>query len=162
VSARGAASYATPPGAATLLAVACTVVAVWLGASDAHEPDAEEAALISLVDAELAFGKMAHEQGVDAAFLTHVAADGIVLEPAPMRLRDAVQAHSAPADPKASRLSWQPAQVGVARSRDMGYTSGPFKRTDTALADGTRRGVYFSIWRREANHRARITAGRRT
>lgn len=156
VPVRRAAAYAGPCGAATLLAVAGAVAALWLGVAEAHEPDAEEAALISLVDAELAFAHMAYEQGVGAAFLANFSPDGIVLEPAPVPLRDAVQVRSAPADPKASRVAWKPAQVGVARSNDMGYTSGPFKRIDTALADGARPGVYFSIWRRDANRSWRV------
>src|SRR5438552_1867707 len=46
----------------------------------AHEPDAEEIALGSLVDAELAFARMASEQGIRAAFLASFASDGVVFE----------------------------------------------------------------------------------
>ena len=136
---------------ARAVAVACAFAAMWLGVAIAHEPDAEEIALGSLVDAEFAFARMAQEQGVRAAFLANFAADGIVFEPAPVRLHEAWSARPAPADPKALRLEWQPAQAGVARSRDMGYTTGPYTLTDTAHPDGIRRGVFFSVWQREAN-----------
>src|SRR5947209_20325445 len=82
----------------------------------AHEPDAEEIALGSLVDAELAFARMALEQGIRTAFLANFASDGVVFEPAPVRIQAAWSKRPAPADPKALRLEWQPAQAGVAQS----------------------------------------------
>ena len=64
----------------------------------AHEPDAEEIALGSLVDAELAFARMALEQGIRAAFLASFASDGVVFEPAPMRIQVAWPKRPAPDD----------------------------------------------------------------
>ena len=145
------ATLAPLASATAAAAVACSVATVWLGNASAHEPDADESALVSLVDAELAFARMAHEQGVRAAFLANFAADGIVFEPAPVRLQEAWSVRPTPADPKALRLAWQPAQAGLARSRDMGYTTGPFTLIDTARADGIRQGVFFSVWQRKAD-----------
>lgn len=116
----------------------------------AHEPDAEEVALGSLVDAELAFVRMSSEQGIRAAFLANFASDGITFEPAPVRLQETWLARPAPVDARSLRLDWQPAQVGVARSFDMGYSTGPFTLTDAAHPDRTRHGVFFSIWQRDA------------
>jgi ketosteroid isomerase-like protein len=48
------------------------------------------------------------------------------------------------------RLDWQPAQAGVARSFDMGYTTGPFTLTDAAHPERTLHGVFFSVWQRDA------------
>ena len=59
-----------------------------MNAAFAHEPDAEEVALGSLVDAELAFARMGVERGVRDAFLANFADDGIAFEPAPVRLRE--------------------------------------------------------------------------
>lgn len=116
-------------------------------AASAHEPDAEEVALGSLVDAELAFARMGAERGIREAFLANFADEGIAFEPAPVRLRETWRARSAPADPLTVKLAWKPAQAGVARSFDMGYTTGPFTLS-TAAQVAPRHGVFFSVWQR--------------
>ena len=121
--------------------------------ASAHEPDAEEVALGSLVDAENAFARMGVELGIRAAFLANFAPDGIVFEPAPVRLRETWGARPAPADPLALRLEWKPAQAGVARSRDMGYTTGPFTLSSAGQPGTMRHGVFFSVWQRNAQAR---------
>lgn len=120
-------------------------------ASIAHEPDAEEIALGSLVDAEFAFARMGWQQGVRAAFLANFAADGVALEPAPVRVRDAWPNRPAPADPLALRLDWKPAQAGVARSHDFGYTTGPYTLWNAGDPARKRHGAFFSVWQRNAN-----------
>jgi ketosteroid isomerase-like protein len=114
----------------------------------AHEPDANEIALGSLIDAEQAFARLALEQGIRAAFLANFATDGIIFEPEPVRLYEAWSKRPVEADPKSQRLEWQPAQAGVARSRDMGYTTGAFTLTEPAKPERVRRGVFFSVWQR--------------
>jgi ketosteroid isomerase-like protein len=116
----------------------------------AHEPDADEIALGSLIDAELAFARMSLERGIRAAFLANFAPDGIVFEPAPVRLHETWPARPPPADPRALRLEWQPAQAGVAHAGDLGYTTGPFTLTDTTQPGRVRHGVFFSVWQRNA------------
>jgi ketosteroid isomerase-like protein len=114
----------------------------------AHEPDAREIALRSLVDAELAFARDASERGVRAAFLANFARDGVAFEPAPVRLQVAWRERPAPSDPLALRLDWKPAQAGVARSHDFGYTTGPFTLWNASDPNHRRRGVFFSVWQR--------------
>jgi len=118
--------------------------------ANAHEDDPEEQALVSLIDAELAFARMGLEQGIRAAFLATFAPDGVAFEPAPVRLVETWSARPANPNPKALRLEWAPAQAGVAHSFDMGYTTGPFKLTETTRDAPPRHGVFFSVWRREA------------
>ena len=122
----------------------------------AHEPDATEIALGSLVDAELAFARMSLEQGIRAAFLANFSSDGVVFEPAPVRLRAAWAARPQSVDAKAVRLEWQPAQAGVSRSADMGFTTGPSKLTDARRPQFVRHGVFFSVWQRDARHVWRV------
>ena len=133
--------------AALALALQCGLHAPALAA---HEPDAEEIALGSLVDAEIAFARMGWERGVRAAFLANFAPDGIVFEPDPVRLRETWSARAEPADPLAMRLEWKPAQAGVAGSHDFGYTTGPYTLWNAAHPDRKRHGVFFSVWRRDA------------
>ena len=147
------------------LALACAVVigciAMRPAQLEAHAPDAEEAALISLVDAEQAFARMGIERGVRAAFLANFADDGVVFEPAPVRLRDAWSARPPPADPLASKLQWKPAQAGVARSHDMGFTTGPFTLSRAAAPGHIVHGVFFSVWQRnrEGTWKVMLDAG---
>ena len=124
--------------------------------SVAHEPDAEEIALGSLVDAELAFARMASQQGVRAAFLANFAPDGIALEPEPVRVQQAWRSRPAPADPLAVHLDWKPAQAGVARSHDFGYTTGPFTLRTKAQPQTARHGTFFSVWQRDRNGRWQV------
>jgi len=135
-------------GALAAFAIAASVAGA--PAACAHEPDAEEIALGSLVDAEIAFARMGRERGVRAAFLANFAADGIVFEPKPSRLREKWSARRAPEDPLTLRLEWSPAQAGVARSHDFGYTTGPYTAWNTAQPDRQRHGVFFSVWQRNA------------
>lgn len=115
-----------------------------------HEPDAEEVALGSLVDAELAFARMGRERGVHAAFLANFAADGVALQPAPVRVQQVFGERAAPADPLALRLDWKPAQAGVARSHDFGYTTGPYSLSSAANPETRHEGAFFSVWQRNA------------
>ena len=69
-----------------VLSLACAAACLAPAPIAAHDPD--EIALGSLVDAELAFAQMGLERGVRAAFLAHFADDGVVFEPAPVRLRE--------------------------------------------------------------------------
>jgi ketosteroid isomerase-like protein len=131
-----------------VLSLACAAACLAPAPLAAHDPD--EIALGSLVDAELAFAQLGLERGVRAAFLAHFADDGVVFEPAPVRLRETWSARPAPADPRALKLEWKPAQAGMSRSRDMGYTTGPFVATNTARPGAVRQGVFFSVWQRNA------------
>jgi ketosteroid isomerase-like protein len=121
-----------------------------------HEPDAEEIALGSLVDAELAFARMASQQGVRAAFLANFAPEGIALEPEPVRVQQAWRSRPAQVDPLAIQLDWKPAQAGVARSHDFGYTTGPFTVRTKAQPQTARHGTFFSVWQRDANGRWQV------
>jgi len=121
----------------------------------AHAPDANEAALGSLVDAELAFARMGVERGIRDAFLANFADDGIAFEPAPVRLKPTWRGRPPPTDPHALKLVWKPAQAGVARSLDFGYTTGPYRLT-RAGQPGATEGVFFSVWRKDEAGRWRV------
>lgn len=135
-----------------LFPLACAfVIGVMASPGRAHEPDASEIALGSLVDAELAFARMGAQRGVRAAFLAYFADDGVVFEPAPVRLRETWSARPAPADPLAFRLEWTPAHAGVAHSGDLGYTTGPSRVSAATQPNVVRHGVFFSVWERRRN-----------
>jgi len=138
------------------MAVAAFIAMLAGSPQRSYAHDADEIALGSLVDAELSFARMALERGIRDAFLDNFADDGIAFEPAPVRLREAWSARPPARDPKELRLAWKPAQAGVARSRDFGYTTGPYTLSSAAHPERVRHGVFFSVWRRDAAGRWRV------
>src|SRR5690349_19730925 len=101
----------------------------------------EELALISLFTAERLFLTVGMKQVLGAAFLANFANDGMAFEPAPVRLVETWSARPANPNPKALKHEWEPAQAGVGKSLDMGYTTGPFKLTDTTRDGPPKHGV---------------------
>jgi ketosteroid isomerase-like protein len=132
--------------------------------SRAHEPDAEEVALGSLVDADLAFAKASAEHGVRAAFVASFAPDGIALQPSPTRIVTAWRNATPHGDRNATKLEWKPAQAGVASSHDFGFTTGPYVLRRSRDPAHVQRGIYFSVWQRDQAGRWKVLldAGVRT
>jgi ketosteroid isomerase-like protein len=110
----------------------------------------------ALADAERAFARDGVEHGIRAAFIEHFAPDGIVFEPAPVRLREAWSARPPAPDPLALRLEWRPALVDVARAGDLGYSTGPFTLTDTRTDKPPSHGAFFSVWQRQPDGRWQV------
>ena len=112
----------------------------------------------SLVDAERAFAALAAERGIRASFLASFAADGIGFDPAPMVLPEKWGARPVPANPLAYSLAWHPVVAGVARSGELGFTTGPSRFVDTTGKVPPWTGVYFSVWRRGADGAWKVAA----
>ena len=121
----------------------------------------DPAALESLLAAERAFARMSVAEGMRAAFVANFADDGINFQPGPVRMKEAIAARPAPANPKAITLDWEPAAADIARSGDFGFTTGPWVLTDNAGDRPARHGIYFSVWQRTGNGpwRVAIDAG---
>jgi Domain of unknown function (DUF4440) len=92
-----------------------------------------------VVAAERAFAADGLAMGVQASFLKHSAPDGIVFGPEPV-LAKAVFAQPRP---KGAALVWWPLWAGIARSGDLGFTTGPY------TSDGKPGGYYFTVWARQ-------------
>jgi ketosteroid isomerase-like protein len=105
----------------------------------------------SLAAAELAFARDGLDLGVRAAFIAHFAPDGLVFEPAPVRVREIWPTRPAVADPRAVRLEWRPMLVDVARAGDLGISTGPFHVVDTTGRGPERWGAFFSVWQRQGD-----------
>ena len=108
----------------------------------------EQPAVEALVAAEVAFAQMAVERGVRASFLDQFATDGLVFEPAPVRVHEVWKTRPAPADPLALKLEWVPAAAAVTASGQMGFTTGPFTSTDRSGTRPPQHGIYTSVWRK--------------
>lgn len=136
---------AVRPAPRKMLAAACAAaISLALAAPTRASPPAipDTAPLLS---AERAFAARAAAVGVEASFLESMAPDAMVLRP------DPVSAHTAytsrpPRKPPAEGgplLAWSPRWVGIARSGDLGFTTGP------ARVNGKPVGGYVTVWRKQ-------------
>jgi ketosteroid isomerase-like protein len=102
----------------------------------------------SLAASELAFAKRSVEQGMRAAFIEYFADDGINFAPDPGNTRARYRARPEAIEPFI--LDWHPAIAAVARSGDLGFTTGPYSITGRAPAvREPAQGMFFSVWRRQ-------------
>jgi ketosteroid isomerase-like protein len=109
-----------------------------------------------LASAERAFAREGLERGIRASFIEYFAPDGLVFEPEPVRVREIWPTRPAPANPLALRLEWQPALVDVGRAGDLGYSTGPYRLTDTTGPRQPSQGAFFSVWQRQADGRWKV------
>jgi hypothetical protein len=138
-----------------LTSIHLMAAALLLGAC-ANAPTYPDGTLEDLFNAERAFARDATERGVRAAFLDHFATDGVDFRPGPGAMRERMLARPAPADPLALLLDWSPQAGAVARSGDLGFTTGPYSlRNQRDPSAPTRYGYFFSVWKRE-NGRWRV------
>jgi ketosteroid isomerase-like protein len=94
-----------------------------------------------VVAADRAFAADGLELGVQASFLKHSAPEGIVFGPEPVLAKAAFGAPR----PKGPPLVWWPLWAGIARSGDLGFTTGPY------TFDGKPGGWYFTVWSKQAD-----------
>jgi ketosteroid isomerase-like protein len=116
------------------------LVSVLLLAGCATTPEAPSAAPV--IAAERAFSADAGVRGWIPAFRAFVASDGLMLSPDPVSAPENLASLT---DDGFTGLSWRPAFAGLARSGDIGFTTGPFFARGR---DGVR-GHYFTVWRKQ-------------
>lgn len=97
-----------------------------------------------VVAAERAFAADGYAMGIKASFLKHSSPDAIVIQPEPVNAHDSL-AKAPDGKPDDPKLEWWPVWAGVAKSGDLGFTTGPY-----AFA-GQRRGHYFTVWKKQMN-----------
>jgi ketosteroid isomerase-like protein len=96
-----------------------------------------------LVQAELAFGARTAAHGWNAGVRSFAAPRAVVANPLPV---DAFESLEPAGDVNTgSPLQWRPAFSGMALSRDIGFTTGPWFLKDKGYG-----GHYFTVWRRTA------------
>ena len=100
--------------------------------------------LAALVDRDRAFDAAA-AAGVDQAFRSFVAEDGLLFQPGPV----AAGAWLAENSLQLASLRWVPTGAALASSSDLGYTTGPFLATDGSGREA--RGHYLTIWERSSD-----------
>lgn len=129
-----------------LRAVACIVLSL-AACAKAPTPDRDPAPTPEpIVAAERAFAQDGNDLGFKVSFLKWSADDAIVFQPGPVNAHETIS--KAPdLDPNAPRqhLIWWPLWAGIAKSGDLGFTTGP------AAIDDKRFGHYFTVWKKQAD-----------
>jgi len=122
------------------------MVALPLAAAEPTEGGPRVAALQEMIENEKKFFEMGQEQGTRAAFLHFLAEDGIIFQPGPVNGK---QTWSKRPD-KGISLTWKPVFGTMARSADLGYTTGPAEwRKNKEDAKPFGYGQFISIWRKQ-------------
>lgn len=111
----------------------------------ARPASSQPADVAPVIEAERAFAADGWALGLDAALLKWAAEDAIMIAGGAVRRTEARLDPQAPLDPSAPPIAWWPTWAGIARSGDLGFTSGPVE------VGGMRRGHYFTVWRRQAD-----------
>lgn len=101
----------------------------------------------SVVAAEREFAAYAAEHGWIQAFRTYSAPDGVVIPDG--QIRNARAVFNARTDTGSRALKWWPATALIARSGDLGFTTGPYTVDDS----GKIQGQYFTVWQRQPDGR---------
>lgn len=117
-----------------------------LATSAQAAPAADAADPAPVIAAERAFAARAAVIGVAPSFLEYMTDDAVVFRPDPLLARAVYGAAPPPKLPKdgGTLLNWWPNFAGVARSGDLGFTTGP------ATIDGKPAGLfYFTVWARQ-------------
>jgi ketosteroid isomerase-like protein len=94
-----------------------------------------------VVAAERAFAADGLALGVQASFLKHSAPEGIVFAPDPVLAKALYEQPR----PKGPDLVWWPLWAGIARSGDLGFTTGPY------TLGGDPKAWYFTVWAKQAD-----------
>lgn len=97
-----------------------------------------------IVAAERAFAADGYARGVKLSFLAWSAPDAVIFGPAPQNAHESLKASPDQniAEPR-PHLIWWPLYAGIAKSGDLGFTTGPY------AIDEDRRGHYFTIWKKQ-------------
>lgn len=125
--------------ASELLAASAVALTLSAGPALARPAPADPASVIA---AERAFAADGLELGIRASFLKHMAPGAIIFAPGPVSARAFYEKQP---DKKGPALVWWPLWAGIARSGDLGFTTGPF------TFNGKPVGYYFTVWKRQAD-----------
>ncbi len=132
-------------------------VAIGAGLVACAAPVPEDAPIVDaseLMEADRAFNRAVSEGG-SAAWATWFAEDGAMVQETvgEIRGRAAIADAVAFLDLPGVSLTWDPIRADIARSGDLGWTTGSFVSVSPAEDGSERRdtGTYVSIWRRQAD-----------
>ena len=124
-----------------------------LGAAVAQAPPPDAGGLprrlAPMVQAELAFAAAARAKGMKEAFIEFAAPDGLLFRRGAVNARELwMRTDPAPT----GLLSWHPTYADVARSGELGYTTGPWEfRPNASDEKASGHGHFVTLWRMQAD-----------
>ena len=103
-----------------------------------------------MMDADRSFSELSKEKGMNHAFETYCAEDGVILRPENMPYvgKQTIKELLQKSDDTAIHLTWEPTDGKISRSGDLGFTYGIYAME---LKDGSQsmQGTYVSVWVKE-------------
>ncbi len=109
---------------------------------------AEDVALRSLVETEKNFAATSVERGIRESFLQFFADDSIIFAPEPKNGKRFYTDY----EDKGRKLSWRPIFATVARSGELGVTTGPWELAKSKAEPAPIAfGDFLSIWRKQSD-----------
>lgn len=114
--------------------------------SCAQEKDLSQQSASEIEDADRAMSILASREGFNKALLQY--ADEDVVKPAEgkMTIIGKSNLEKAWVEPGTKSISWEPFRVEAAKSGDIGYSLGTWKRV---TADTTLHGFYYTFWKKQ-------------
>lgn len=107
----------------------------------------------ALMNADIEFSKLSEQQGMNEAFFTYLAKDGVLLRPnnLPIEGIEVIKEHLSKSPDDNFTLTWKPSFADVSKSGDLGYTYGiyEFKTTDQNSIPLIAKGTYITIWKKQ-------------
>lgn len=132
---------------------AATLILSALEAAAAAPPVDLEAEYQGVIAAERAFSQLSVDTNAKNAFLANITDESIIFAPLPVLGKPLYQRIPVPP----YRLEWWPQHADVARSGDLGWTTGPYELSFPGTS--TRFYGYFAtVWRKQADGTWRFVA----
>ena len=105
-----------------------------------------------IIAADLKFSELSKEMGMNHAFETYCASEGVLLRPGSLPIvgKQSISKLLNQSDDEAFTLTWEPSDGKVSRSGDLGYTYGIYT-LQTKDGSMTRKGTYVSVWVKEGD-----------
>ncbi|MDG1571929.1 DUF4440 domain-containing protein [Robiginitalea sp. M366] len=107
-------------------------------------------------ETEQAFSNLSRQEGIAKAFLTYAAPDAVMLR-GQQRIEglEAIRTYfeAQTGQTEGMVLTWEPDFIDVSASGDLGYTYGAYTltQTDSLGTTQTRKGVFHTVWKRQAD-----------
>jgi ketosteroid isomerase-like protein len=101
--------------------------------------------LDTLIEAERAFSRLSVEKGMRDSFLANLNDDSILFRP--QAVPGKAWMEKSPLSN--ARLSWTPEFADIARSGDLGYTTGPWEIRRSPQEEPSGFGHYVTVWKRQ-------------
>jgi len=144
-------------------ALAALAVVCFVGAFDELRAQTDPQAIQRMVATERAFAAATEEIGIRDGFLTFFADDAVSIRAGASGstatigpAKDGLRASPPAKLPILERLMWEPFTGQVSDDGTLGWLTGPYVSLNQLSKDITRKGAYFSVWKRQADGTWRV------